>query len=562
MHILPRRQNSKATQPRFRTLRWAVFLCMVWSIGPSHATTFVPGEPEELFAAADAVIVGRVEAIESVTNDEGTFTNITVNVELALGADTPQQLVLVEPGGDTAAQRRWVFGLPTFYLGERVLVFVDRSRRGFARSLYLALGKFRIVRGKNGQDYAVQNLVEGAAWSPKQRRMQRSFSRTYRLETLLERLGKLQRRRPRAARKLTSAPVRGPWVRPRFAFSGPAAARWFAPDSGQPLAFRIDPAGDAAIGPHNSIQAAKDAFQAWSNVACTALRFQVEEGVEPSPFAHCDGKSQVVFNDPFDDIGDPVNCVGVLGVGGVCGASGEARSFSGSSFFEISEGDVVIANGFAGCPFWNIPGLAEVLTHEVGHALGLAHSSDDPEERDPLRFDATMYFRAHFDYRGAALREDDRAAICSLYPTESETTVSFERAALVFDAREKPARHRLLLEGTFRVADPAWQLGTDAFFLAVRDGARTLVYAGISPRDWLRNARNNRYRWRARTAVGVTVVDVVQRDPQTYDFTLLARGDAVQPSATGSLTVSVTLGEASATTALPLRPGARLLRFP
>ncbi len=550
-------------QQHYRTSLWlAILLCFLHSAATTEATIFVPGEPEELFAAADAAILGQVEGIESVTNEEGTFTNVTIAVERALGAYSNSRVVLVEPGGETAVQRRWVFGSPTFHLGERVLVFVDHSARGFARSLYLGLGKFRIVRSREGEQYAVQNLTEAVVWDAQRRRSQRSFSRTYRLEALLRRLEMQHTRRPRTARKLSSTPMRGTSSRPRFAFSGPAAARWFAPDRGEPITVGIDPTGDLRIGPHNSIAAARDALQAWSNVACTAVRFLAEEEVVPAPFAACDGKTQILFNDPFEDIADPVNCVGVLGIGGICGASALPQSFSGSQFFEISEGDVIIANGFADCPFWNIPGLAEVLTHEVGHALGLAHSSDDPEERDRLRSEATMYYRAHFDYRGAALRDDDRAAICALYPAPSETTLSFDRAALVFDGREAPPRHRLLVEGTFRVADPAWQLATDAFFLTVRDGARTLVYAGIAPQDWLRSTRNNRFRWRARSAVGVTAIDLVQRDAQTYDFILLSRSATIQPSATGSLTVSMALGENSTTTPLSLRPGARLLRFP
>src|SRR6185369_8400045 len=50
---------------------------------------------------------------------------------------------------------------------------------------------------------------------------------------------------------------------------------------------------------------------------------------------------------------------------------------------------------------------SEVLTHELGHAIGLAHSTDPT---------ATMYAYAHFDGRGASLTPDDVAGVTFIYP--------------------------------------------------------------------------------------------------------------------------------------------------
>jgi len=76
---------------------------------------------------------------------------------------------------------------------------------------------------------------------------------------------------------------------------------------------------------------------------------------------------------------------------------------------------VVVADGWNGCGFYeSSANFAEVMTHELGHVLGLGHSSDPT---------ATMYARAHFDGRGASLRADDMAGLRFIYPGSGPGTV-------------------------------------------------------------------------------------------------------------------------------------------
>jgi hypothetical protein len=323
----------------------------------------------------------------------------------------------------------------------------------------------------------------------------------------------------------------------------------------------IDPAGDQAIGPHNSRAALDQALAAWESVPCTNVRATVEGERPPASFSSCDGVSQVSFNDPFDDIDDPVDCVGILGVGGVCGTN-EERMFLGSSYAVVQEGDAVIANGFGSCPFWNIPNLAEILTHEIGHALGLAHSSNDPQETDPVKRDATMYYRAHFDYRGAYLGPDDRAAICSLYPRDNGSDFATERGAVITAETDSGPRQRLLLQGEFQ-ANPA-DLSPDenVLFLSARAGRDFLVQVHVLPDQWLRNLQGNRWRFRSRTSEGVTIVDLVRKEDGRFEVSLLSRRSGDPIPLAGQLTFSITLGDASATRAIRLRQGQRALLFP
>ena len=119
-----------------------------------------------------------------------------------------------------------------------------------------------------------------------------------------------------------------------------------------------------------------------------------------------DGVTAISYNDPLDQMSDPVGCSGTLAIGGVSKAGGGTRVIGGITFSHIFEGDVVFNRNFQ-CFLGVSANLAEVATHEIGHSIGFGHSPDQ---------NAIMYASAHGQGRGATLGADDIAAVSFLYP--------------------------------------------------------------------------------------------------------------------------------------------------
>jgi hypothetical protein len=115
---------------------------------------------------------------------------------------------------------------------------------------------------------------------------------------------------------------------------------------------------------------------------------------------------------------------------------------NGTTFNRIVEGDVVFNDGWDGCGFYeNFSNLAEVATHELGHVLGLSHSTDAT---------ATMHSMAHFDGRGASLRADDENGLRAIYPATDTTPPD---SAILTGRRAPSARRARPSPGPLRRSD-------------------------------------------------------------------------------------------------------------
>ncbi len=407
---------------------------------PARGTTFVLMDEETLLRSSEAVLVGTVTAIEAGADADGMIhTYVHVQPERVIkGALGPDEVVLREPGGSAGEVEQRVYGAPEFWVGERSLVFVSRNPDGTLQTNSLAMGKYSVGVNAAGQATAVRDFGEGASvLNPATGELVAAPRQAQRWLPLLRRLRALAHaeRRARAPllplsavpSELSGMPTQ---FQEAYTLLGTPPARWFEPDSGQAVTYLIDATGDATLGFAASQAAADGGLGAWTNVATAGLVLQDGGTTAPGPFAQC-SINRIVFNDPNQEITDPVNCGGVLAMGGYC-ATNNTKVVNGTTFAQIVTGKLTFNNGWGGCALWTPCNVAEVMTHELGHTIGLGHSSDST---------ATMYAYAHFDGRCASLRSDDMAGVSFIYPLPG-AKVSTPTATLVRTPTRTPTATR------------------------------------------------------------------------------------------------------------------------
>lgn len=391
----------------------ALTLAIAAGTRAAHATTFVAMSERSLTRAADAIVLGRVARIESVAGRDGAInTLVAIEIERSYKGHPGDLVVLRQPGGQVGDQTMWIAGSPRFVVGDRDLLFLSAQRDGTARTTALALGQYRVVADGARVPMAARTLSEAVIGGPRARRLSLA-----RLERIIRRA--VAADTGRAVAPLVAVPdeVTAPGLaretHDAFTLMDRPLGRWHEPDLGQPVVYQTA-GSDPVLGPTASLAALDAAFAAWTDASGANIVLSRGSTTDAAPLL-CDGVSQIVFNDPFDEMSKPVSCSGVLALGGYC-TSAQTDEVSGRTFYRITEGNITMNNGFGGCAFWNQTNVAEVLTHELGHTIGIGHSSENDQERNPVLSDATMYYRAHFDGRGASLHADDIDAVRTVYP--------------------------------------------------------------------------------------------------------------------------------------------------
>jgi len=147
-----------------RVLVGVLAVFMAWIAVPAEATRFVMLTVEELARSADAVVHGRVVAIEVRRDGEG---RVYTQVELVLedvwkGRMAGHTCVLVHGGGTLGEVDVRASGQAEFAIGDELVAYMTRSPRGEWITVGLSQGRFEISRDEATGYRWVRNRFWGA----------------------------------------------------------------------------------------------------------------------------------------------------------------------------------------------------------------------------------------------------------------------------------------------------------------------------------------------------------------------------------------------------------------
>lgn len=194
-----------------------------------------------------------------------------------------------------------------------------------------------------------------------------------------------------------------------------------------PLKFRFHAPGSEKLDMDRARESIRRAFQTWENVTCkgkrTSLRFEEGDDIPGSSPLRSKGPAKTSFGIYFRDEEWPYDD-GEESLALTNQTYGKVNGYIDYSAIEVN----VTERTFRVTDTETGIDLQAVMTHEVGHYIGLAHSRVEGSIMAPSYCESGDRCNGSTD-DARALADDDIAAVCALYPPSGIAGVAYDDPA-------------------------------------------------------------------------------------------------------------------------------------
>jgi MYXO-CTERM domain-containing protein len=177
-----------------------------------------------------------------------------------------------------------------------------------------------------------------------------------------------------------------------------------------PVPYKVDLNSSQELGRETTRQVVEASFAAWGQPACSAFRATFAGEVSGAVANPNDNQNYLLWR--YSSWGRELGGSGTIGVT-------LPVWYTGSGGGTMVDADIqfngVDYNWTTNPRSWGDVDAQSIVTHEIGHLLGLNHSSDPS---------ATMYFSYQGGTSGRTLAADDVSGVCFIYPTNQQAQCS------------------------------------------------------------------------------------------------------------------------------------------